>query len=127
MRKFERLPAPAFIADNWEEIGKSYEARRQQEPNYDFTWKQINKQKINHIALKILIEQTNDHCSYCDKYPPHKGDNSIDHFKPKTNPLYYTLVCQWENLYLACKHCQDSKRSEYDDLLLRPDADDFSF
>ena len=127
MRKFERLPAPQLFTDYGEEIGKKYEAKRMTEPNYRFAWPQINNQKLNHVALTVLIEQTKDHCSYCDKYPPHKGDYSIDHFKPKTYPLYHVLVCQWENLYLACKHCQDSKMSDYDELLLRPDDVDFSF
>jgi uncharacterized protein (TIGR02646 family) len=127
MKRFTRLEEPQIIQDHGAVIGQNYAQRRLINPNYSFSWPQINNQRINHSILPVLREQTNNHCSYCDKFPLHKGDNTIDHFKPKTNSLYYLFVCQWENLYLACKHCQDSKGTKYDDLLLRPDDPNFDF
>lgn len=127
MRSFTRLNPPQTIVDNWEEIGRQYAQKRHINPSYSFSWPQYNYQRLNQIALPTLLAQTDHHCSYCDKFPLHKGDESIDHFKPKTNPLYYLIVSQWENLYLACKHCQDSKKGNYNDFILRPDAPDFSF
>ncbi len=127
MRRFTRLGSPQLITDHWEEIGAQYTTRRADDPNYSFSWPQRKNQRINQVALPVLSQQTNDHCSYCDTFPLHRGSNTIDHFKPKTNPLYYSLVCQWENLYLTCTHCQDSKGVVYNDLLLRPDDSNFSF
>ena len=127
MRKFTRFEAPKIIKDNWESIGENYANKRNANPAYRFSWPQIKSKKLNQIALPILTAQTDNHCSYCDKFPLHNGDYSIDHFMPKSNPLFYDMVCKWENLYLACKHCQDSKRTDFDELLLRPDDIEFSF
>jgi len=127
MRRFDRLNAPQIIEDNWEDIGNTYTARRQANASYRYSWPQINGQRINHIAIPILSAQTEGHCSYCDKFPLLRGDESIDHFKPKTDSLHYMDVCKWENLYLACKHCQDSKDTSFHDLLLRPDELHYSF
>lgn len=127
MRRFDRQPAPPLIEDNWEDIGATYANRRFADPAYSFSWPQINNQRINAVAMPILVEQTGGHCSYCDIFPLRRGDETIDHFKPKTDPLYYMDVCKWENLYLACKHCQDSKRTQFHDLLLRPDELNYSF
>lgn len=127
MRKFTRFQAPQIIRDNWKTIGENYSNKRNADPSYSFSWPQRESKKINHIALPILISQTDNHCSYCDKFPLHRGDKSIDHFKPKSNQQYYSIVCQWENLYLACKHCQDSKGIDFNELLLRPDDIEFSF
>lgn len=127
MRKFTRRAAPPLIDKYAVEIGAKYAARRATEPNYSFQWPTREKQKMNHAALPDLLAQTGNHCSYCDKFPLHQKDDTIDHFKPKTDPRFYTLVCTWTNMYLACTHCQDSKKTQYNDRLLRPDEVDYEF
>jgi uncharacterized protein (TIGR02646 family) len=57
--------------------------------------------------MPLLMLQTDAHCSYCDAYPLMSADNTIDHFKPKSK--YPLEVCKWENLYIACAHCQKKK------------------
>lgn len=127
MRKFVRLQAPAILEQHWERIGNEYAAKRALDPSYSFSWPQIDKKKLNHEILPVLKGQTGEHCSYCDKYPLLRGDESIDHFKPKTDPRFYKEVSQWSNLYLACKHCQDSKSIQYGEKLLRPDDVHYHF
>lgn len=136
MRAFTRLAAPAILTElmgktnpipRWVHWGKRYTSSRARKPGFEFKWPSAQKQTLNQHLLPTLREQTVDHCSYCDGYPLGKGDESIDHFLPKQTPAYYHLVCHWENLYLACAHCQASKKSEVDPLVLRPDEVSYNF
>ncbi len=127
MRRFVRLPEPEILQSNWERIGKQYSERRDKSPSYSFTWPQINAIRINHSILPLLKLQTEDHCSYCDKYPLYRKDDTIDHFRPKTDPAFYLIVCRWDNLFLACNHCQDAKKTQYEEALLRPDDKNYMF
>jgi uncharacterized protein (TIGR02646 family) len=55
------------------------------------------------------------------------ADDTIDHFKPKSNQNYHNQAYRWENLYLACADCQKDKVQKFNDLLLAPDAEDYAF
>lgn len=127
MLKFTRLPQPKILDTRWKRYGESYKQNRTANPGFRFAWPTIVGSTLNKILLPTLLEQTRDHCSYCDHFPLRRGDDSIDHFKPKSVEEFYPLVCQWQNLYVACKHCQDSKDSLYSDDLLRPDEIDYNF
>jgi hypothetical protein len=136
MRFFTRLPAPAVLTElvgrpnpmpKWVQIGERYTANRARNAGFEFQWPTVRKQTLNLHLLPTLRGQTANHCSYCDGFPLGKGDESIDHFLPKQHPDHYALVCQWENLYLACSHCQDSKKSIVEPLVLRPDEISYSF
>ena len=127
MRKFTRATTPKILEDNWEQWGNEFAEKRNLDSVYKFNWKTITGSSVNHIILPTLKNQTDNHCSFCDKYPLDRGDNTIDHFKPKHNPLYYTLVYNWFNLYLACDACQGAKGIKYNDELLRPDDFTYSF
>jgi uncharacterized protein (TIGR02646 family) len=68
------------------------------------------------------------HCSYCDGYPlDATGQAEIDHFRPKSQEVFYELVCAWENLFLICSRCNAAKRDRWDPALLRPDDPDYAF
>lgn len=135
MRKFTRLPAPSILTENhpnehkprWQVYGERYKTNRTQNPSHEFQWPTIVGSKLNHLLLPDLQAQTQAHCSYCDIYPLMKGDDTIDHFCPKSSPDHYDKVCQWENLYIACKSCQDSKLAHYSELILRPDEINYQF
>ncbi len=127
MLKFTRLQEPEVLATNWEKYGERYKQNRIADTGFSFTWPTIERVTLNNILLPTLLLQTQDHCSYCDHFPLRRGDNTIDHFKPKSLEDFYHLVCHWENLYIACKHCQDSKGSLYSENLLRPDEITYSF
>lgn len=127
MRRFVRLPPPQYLIDNWEKWGNSYAKQKIAKLKYTFQWKMYNKQKVNHLLLPILREQTQEHCSYCDHYPPQPSDETVDHFYPKGILEFYALAYQWENLYFCCADCQWIRMEQFDLALLRPDGLDFSF
>ncbi len=127
MLKFIRLQQPEVLNTRWERYGESYRKKRIANAGFKFIWPTIAGITLNKTILPTLLLQTQEHCTYCDHYPLRRGDDSIDHFKPKSVEAFYNLVCQWENLYVACKHCQDSKASLYSDDLLRPDDIDYNF
>ena len=127
MRKFIRSDSPDFLKTNWQKWGKKYENSRKINTGFTFQWPIYKGEKINILLEPTLSHQTDFHCSYCDNFPVKSKEDSIDHFKPKSNELYYELVCKWENLYYCCQNCQQYKREQYNDNLLRPDDVDFSF
>jgi uncharacterized protein (TIGR02646 family) len=125
MRKFKRLPCPDCLKNNSEKWGNDWERRRKEDASAQFHWHQINNKPVNQLLLPALKQQTQEHCSFCDQFPvepPSVG--TIEHFYPKSE--YPLKAYQWENLYFCCCHCQQ-KQARFDDKLLRPDADDYSF
>ncbi len=135
MRKFTRSDTPYVLLEpdaktgkaRWQIYGERYAQHRATHPSFEFQWPQISSKKLNQHLLPHLMAMTDDHCSYCDGFPLKRGDDTIDHFHPKTNPAFYLDVCKWENLYISCKHCQDSKGSQFEEALLRPDEIEFHF
>lgn len=127
MRKFTRIEAPDFLNKKWEKWGKRYKKNREINSSFSFQWPTHKGQKINTILEPFLAKQTENHCSYCDNFPIRSKEDSIDHFKPKSRPEYYELVCQWDNLYYCCQNCQQYKLEQYNQYILRPDSNNFSF
>ena len=131
MRKFTRKLCPSILLEpfsknntkpRWIVYGEKY-ASQTNRTYYNHA--QIKKEKLNHLIFSTLIEQTDSHCSYCDGFPLMSADETIDHFKPKSKfPLE---VCNWENLYVACAHCQKVKGDKFDNLLIRPDESSYDF
>lgn len=131
MRKFTRKPCPSVLLEpfskkntkpRWMIYGERYE--KQTNRTY-YNYPQINNEKLNHLIFPTLVAQTDAHCSYCDGFPLMSADETIDHFKPKSK--YPNDVCNWENLYVACAHCQKVKGDKFDDLLIRPDELSYDF
>ena len=127
MRKFIRSDSPDFLKDNWKKWGERYIKNRRGNSSFTFQWPTFKGNRINVIIEPFLAMQTEGHCSFCDTYPDRGKEFSIDHFKPKSKPEFYELVCQWENLYMCCHNCQMKKGEQYNQDILRPDAGDFSF
>jgi len=125
MRKFKRLPEPVVLRDNWEEWGLLWEARQLKNPGARFQWRQVDNERINRAILPMLKQQTDDHCSFCDSYPVSPpGKDTVEHFKPKSK--FPREAYHWANLYYCCDFCQQ-KGDDYEEELLRPDADDYEF
>lgn len=131
MRKFTRKPCPSVLIEpfsknntkpRWIVYGEKYASQTNR--TY-YNYPQIKKEKLNHLIFPTLVEQTGAHCSYCDGFPLMSAYETIDHFKPKSK--FPNDVCNWENLYVACAHCQNVKGTQYDDLLIRPDELSYDF
>lgn len=131
MRKLERPKSPDFLNEEIQtQLGERYQRNREINSGHQFNYWHTEKVGESSLYLELKKELgyiSDNHCFYCDNYPPLSDDDTIDHFKPKSRPEFYHLVCAWNNLYLACGHCQKSKFTQYDDLLLRPDEIDYSF
>ena len=129
MRKIVRPPAPDFLSEEKQKYwGVQYRKNREIKGNsFKFVWPEINNQALNRLLLPILRDISSKHCYYCDAYPTGSYKEEIDHFKPKSNPLFYEDVCRWENLYLTCGHCNSHKKEQFDEKLLRPDDLDYNF
>jgi uncharacterized protein (TIGR02646 family) len=127
MRKFTRAEEPEILRKNWQRYGERYALNRAANPSHLFRWPLVNGERLNQIILHILKLQTQHHCSYCDGFPLGPADETIDHFKPKSDERFYQEVCKWENLYVACADCQKVKANQYSDLLLKPDETDYHF
>ena len=134
MRKFPRVNSPIILLENysaaiprprWQVYGERYAKRRANNKSFEFTWPQYQNMPLNQLLMPLLMLQTDSHCSYCDAYPLMSADNTIDHFKPKSK--YPLEVCKWENLYIACAHCQKEKGTSYEETLLRPDEQGYDF
>lgn len=121
MMPCKRPPCPDWLAEHCEEWGAVCVARLSQDPGYRFAWKQWQGQRVNQRLLPLLREMTEEHCAYCDWFPMDTGtDPTIVHFRPKA--WFPSEVYVWENLYLACRHCQEKDDAGFDESLLRPDA-----
>ena len=131
MRKLTRPNAPYFLTEKLQiELGERYQKNREKNKGHQFNYwhtEKIGESTLYKEIRNKLIEISDEHCFYCDGYPPLGDDDTIDHFKPKSKAEFYDLVCHWENLYLACGHCQKAKGSQYDELILRPDEIDYEF
>jgi uncharacterized protein (TIGR02646 family) len=126
MIKQHRPEAPDWLIEKWFEWGKEFYAKRQKNPQFEFQWRTINKEKANILIRKELLDKmTFEHCSFCDGFPIEATSQAtIEHFKPKAK--YPLEVYAWNNLYLACNKCQE-KGDNFDNRLLRPDTPEYDF
>ena len=123
-----RGPEPGVLAREGARIGREYAASRRETPGFRFQWPRREGQSLLAIVREALAAMTAGHCAYCDGCPIDSvGVESVDHFRPKTHPAFYELVCAWTNLFLICTACNHAKRDKWDEALLRPDDLDFSF
>ncbi len=125
MEKITRSESPGWLKEKWQEWGKDWAVKyAKTKKSSSFSWRQhkgnSSKQLVDELAAMTL-----HHCSFCDAYPMGRMlKSTIEHFKPKTRfPLE---AYKWENLFLCCVICQE-KGYKYDERLLKPDADTYTF
>ncbi len=127
MKHFERTQAPDFLQNNSVKWGNEYAEKKKEKPSLKFNWKKHGGKPVNQHIEPLLKAMTDQHCSYCDHFPPQISDDTIDHFCPKGDERFYSLAYEWTNLYSACGDCQAIKKANFNPYLLRPDAPDYSF
>ncbi len=125
MNKINRPPAPDWLEEGYEQWGIEWKEKYERTgKSASFTWRG-NKNKGYHDLLHELSLMTKDHCSFCDAFPMGgRIPKTIEHFRPKTK--FYLLAYKWSNLFLCCGNCQ-KKGDRFDENLLKPDEDDYSF
>jgi uncharacterized protein (TIGR02646 family) len=129
MQPFQRPEAPDFLRLHGEKWGKQFQERRSKNDAAKFQWPTHQGQPINRELEKQLGVATQFRCAYCDDWPLGSREDSIDHFRPKSDPRFHHLVCHWENLYYACGNCQGFKGEQWSDdpMLIGPDEAGYSF
>lgn len=128
MMPCRRGPEPEILSREGEQIGRRYAAQRRDDPGARFTWPSRAGRSLLEVVREALAEMTAGHCSYCDGHPlGETSPETVDHFRPKSQPRFYDLVCAWTNLFLSCARCNYAKRDRWDDALLRPDDPEFRF
>ena len=128
MRKQTRPPIPEVLKKHGERWTRQWIKRRSQNPNAAFHWYKVDGQSARIWCLPVLKEMTQGHCAFCDAFPlDDRSKEPIEHFRPKSDPRFFEQAYAWDNLFYCCEHCQGSKREQWDEDLLRPDASDYSF
>ena len=121
MRKQTRPVQPQVFREHSETWNAQWSALREQNPRAAFSWYEIDSKSARDWALPDLKEMNQGHCSFCDNFPLDKGDEPIEHLRPKTNCAFYHLAYSWENLYYCCTTCNGFKNEKFDDKVLAPD------
>lgn len=126
MRKQVRPSAPELWSENQEKWKQKWLDLRGRNPSAQFAWYRVGNQSAYEIALPVLKEMTPAHCAFCDAFPVHGvSKETIEHFQPKGDNRFIGEAYTWGNLYYCCDACQSAKLSQWDDRLVRPDADDY--
>jgi uncharacterized protein (TIGR02646 family) len=124
MHRCQRGPAPEHLVEREAEIATKYAEKRLTNPGHQYRWPPA----LYAVVRGALAEMTQQHCAYCDGYPlDSTGEDQIDHFQPKSQPAFYSLVCKWDNLFLSCHRCNRAKLDQWEEALLRPDDPAFHF
>lgn len=127
MRYFTRPAAPDFLLRNAARWNQQWADLKSRNSGASFQWYKFEGQPVNQKISPLLAALAQEHCAYCDAFPNKSDDDTIDHFKPKSDARFLLLAYEWTNLYSACGHCQKEKWEQFSELLLRPDADDYTF
>ncbi|MCR9101397.1 MAG: hypothetical protein NXI25_15660 [bacterium] len=80
--------------------------------------------------LPVLLEMTKKHCAFCDYYPLSEeliNPIPIEHFFPKSKNKFPEKAYEWRNLFPSCNGCTSKKKDRFDEQLLKPDEEDYSF
>ncbi len=118
-----RVPAILGIEEKGgvatQELIKRYNAGERDFKTTDFTSK-----IYGHTTVKsLLIEIQHGKCCFCEQKRPHGREGDVEHFRPKTGfqinarsplikPGYYWLAYNFDNLFYACKVCnQEYKKN----------------
>lgn len=87
----------------------------------------INKTKQNRYSRteikKVLVEETNGKCAYCESKVTHIYPGDIEHIIPKSK--FPRLTFTWNNLTFGCYWCNNKKRNFLDraNMMLNPYKD----
>ncbi|WP_179874392.1 HNH endonuclease [Bacillus sp. AFS002410] len=131
MIKLEKKEKPDKLRENAEQWTKDYLAHFLKKDNI---YNRIQGLKIpksiegrygHQTIKKVLLEETEEKCAYCESKILHNSPGDIEHIYPKrTRP---DLAFEWTNLTLACSKCNTSGKGGYYDPalpLINPYVDD---
>lgn len=111
-----RPPAPSFITDpleKWVEETNNAISHYHNGTAGSFEFKMYNEKLVKDELKRIFTK-----CAYCESSYGAVFDGDVEHFRPKgkinekspQTPGYYWLANEWDNLFLACQHCNQRRR-----------------
>jgi uncharacterized protein (TIGR02646 family) len=127
MIKIIRPQKPTFLELNAEQWNNDYVRTLAENPRYRFSWRTYEGKPVNKHLEPILLEMTKNHCAFCDCHELGADIKpTVEHFCPKSKSKFPHLAYEWTNLFPACHYCQE-KLDVFDELLLKPDDEDYDF
>ena len=112
----KRPPIPAFLTipnNKWQL--ETEEAIKHYSGDYteSFKFEMYNDSKLKEELKKVFVK-----CAYCESNYAAVYDGDVEHFRPKGRikekkpqiPGYYWLANDWDNLFLACQHCNQRRK-----------------
>lgn len=120
MIKLTKHEEPAVLRDNGERWGEEYLTAKTNQVMTDTI-----RYRYRHPQIKTTMrEETSDKCAYCESKITHTYPGDIEHILPASD--FPELVCNWENLTLACGECNRRKSNYYsaEQPLINPYQDD---
>jgi hypothetical protein len=116
MIPIKRPPVPAFLS----EVGNPWlEETEQAKKHYQGgATDSFDFKLYNHSTVKDELKKTFVKCAYCESNYGAVFDGDVEHFRPKgkvsektpQTPGYYWLANEWDNLFLACQHCNQRRK-----------------
>ena len=126
MRKIDRSTPPTEWSQKKRDWTNKWKSRLNENPSAKFDWYTYKTKSAREWILPSLLDQTQDHCSFCDIFPlPAFSQTPIEHFKPKKQ--FPDLAFEESNLFACCEKCNGSKNDIYSDQLLKPDSEEYAF
>ena len=65
-------------------------------------------------VLNALRKMYKSRCCYCESIFSATSFENIEHLKPKSNPSFYNLTFDWDNLHYCCTVCNINKKAKWD-------------
>ncbi|MBD8216288.1 hypothetical protein [Erwinia persicina] len=122
MRKLIRIAQPPCLAARFMEWTDRYMTAREVNAATAFSW---YSRACYQDVRTALLAMTQHHCAFCDGFVGTEGRETVEHFRPKST--YPQEAFLWRNLFPCCDVCQSAKLERYDNLLLKPDEENYQF
>lgn len=114
----KRPAAPDFMTDpdgEWMKETKQAIEHYKNDSKKSFEFKMFNEPAVKNELKKIFLK-----CAYCESNYGAVYDGDVEHFRPKgkvkeknpQTPGYYWLSNDWNNLFLACQHCNQRRKHQ---------------
>lgn len=116
MISIKRPPAPAFMLDptgKWQIETKEAIEHYSSGKTEPFDFQMYNDSSVKNELKKVFVK-----CAYCESSYGAVYDGDVEHFRPKgrikeknpQTPGYFWLANDWDNLLLACQHCNQRRK-----------------
>lgn len=116
MIPIKRPAAPPFLIDpedKWCKETARAIAHYKNGSAESFEFNMYNDPRLKDELKKVFVK-----CAYCESSYGAVYDGDVEHFRPKgkvkekhpQTPGYYWLANDWDNLFLACQHCNQRRK-----------------